>query len=309
MLRVACAASVLVGDALGANAPAGSGAPSGSCQLDWSERQVIVDTHNHLRAQNPCSTANGGGWCPPCPAADMQRLAWDDALAAAAQVHADQCVWAEDERNRANGWGENLATWTRSEMNADALTSIITSWYNELYDANWTDSGLEPKVHRYESGEVCVGKCYNAENDKCVMKHYTQVVWASTTHVGCAVSSCKGFRSGYDGLFLVCKYSPAGNELSSSGRIRRPYLFGSPCAACPNQCTDNLCDVGVVPNRCLDPTNCSVPLGLGTQFCGVPYSELSNGDEEIDDLVQSSGSRKATIVMLIFAVLTLNGSW
>jgi hypothetical protein len=301
-----------MGDALGANAPEGSGTHDGSYELDWSERQVIVDTHNDLRGKGPCADVKMGSWCPPCTAADMQRLAWDDALAAEAQVHADKCVWGEDERNQQNGWGENLAMWT-NEMNAAALTRIITKWYNEIYDTNWTDTGLEPKIHYYPSGEVCVGECYYAENDVCVMKQYTQVVWASTTHVGCAVSSCSPLRAGYDGLFLVCKYSPAGNEVYSNGRIRRPYLFGSPCAACPNQCTDNLCDVGVVPNRCLDPTNCSVPLGLGDQFCGVPYSELTNGDEngddEVDDLVKSSGSRKATIAVLIFAVLTLNGSW
>jgi hypothetical protein len=35
--------------------------------------------------------------------------------------------------------------------------------------------------------------------------HYTQMIWPTTTHVGCALAS--NARSDY----LVCRYSPAGN--------------------------------------------------------------------------------------------------
>lgn len=35
--------------------------------------------------------------------------------------------------------------------------------------------------------------------------HYTQIIWRSTTHVGCAVASNR------QNDFLVCRYSPAGN--------------------------------------------------------------------------------------------------
>lgn len=35
--------------------------------------------------------------------------------------------------------------------------------------------------------------------------HYTQIVWPSTTHVGCAVASNETDD------FLVCRYLPAGN--------------------------------------------------------------------------------------------------
>jgi hypothetical protein len=35
--------------------------------------------------------------------------------------------------------------------------------------------------------------------------HYTQMVWPTTTHVGCAI-----FSAGWD--YLVCRYSPPGNK-------------------------------------------------------------------------------------------------
>ncbi|MEI9851281.1 MAG: CAP domain-containing protein [Sphingomonas sp.] len=40
--------------------------------------------------------------------------------------------------------------------------------------------------------------------------HYTQMVWWSTTHVGCAVAG-NGARD-----YLVCRYSPRGNWIGQS---------------------------------------------------------------------------------------------
>jgi hypothetical protein len=59
--------------------------------------------------------------------------------------------------------------------------------------------------------------------DQPVPSHFTQVVWKATTHVGCAVSMCKGLlepTSGQnststgnrlDGTYYVCLYYPPGN--------------------------------------------------------------------------------------------------
>jgi len=38
-----------------------------------------------------------------------------------------------------------------------------------------------------------------------VVGHYTQVIWKTTTHVGCAIVT-NGTND-----YLVCRYSPAGN--------------------------------------------------------------------------------------------------
>ncbi|KAH7915359.1 PR-1-like protein [Hygrophoropsis aurantiaca] len=55
---------------------------------------------------------------------------------------------------------------------------------------------------------------YNSEHPQ--YSHWTQVVWKSTTHVGCAVQTCNGmFEAKYGpAKFYVCEYSPPGNYVN-----------------------------------------------------------------------------------------------
>lgn len=42
--------------------------------------------------------------------------------------------------------------------------------------------------------------------------HFTQLVWASTTKVGCAVIQCDTMaKYGQNSQYLLCEYTPAGN--------------------------------------------------------------------------------------------------
>lgn len=53
---------------------------------------------------------------------------------------------------------------------------------------------------------------YNPDNPTA--SHFTQVVWKSTTHVGCAVVECNLSLynpSWWPAKYVVCNYSPAGN--------------------------------------------------------------------------------------------------
>lgn len=78
--------------------------------------------------------------------------------------------------------------------------------------------------------------------------HYTQMVWADTHKLGCAVHVCAQM----DGLdwpepanFLVCNYFPAGNYEGV-----RPYGEGEWCSQCPEEyqrCENNLCAPEVEP--------------------------------------------------------------
>ncbi|XP_064396458.1 GLIPR1-like protein 1 [Halichondria panicea] len=73
--------------------------------------------------------------------------------------------------------------------------------------------------------------------------HYTQIAWAKTTHVGCAVADCPYFM-GFSLKIFVCNYGPAGNYV----RVN-PYIQGSSCSQCPaglNTCSNNLCSSGSV---------------------------------------------------------------
>ena len=62
---------------------------------------------------------------------------------------------------------------------------------------------------------------YNIASNTCTAPrgeacgHYTQVVWADTTHLGCAEAECKNVRFGDDVVetakIQFCNYGPGGN--------------------------------------------------------------------------------------------------
>lgn len=58
----------------------------------------------------------------------------------------------------------------------------------------------------------------------CFSDSFTAMVWATTTHMGCA----RAFSGSQ--AFLYCNYGPAGNQDGES-----VYLRGEPCTLCPNE--------------------------------------------------------------------------
>jgi hypothetical protein len=57
--------------------------------------------------------------------------------------------------------------------------------------------------------EKCDVDCYKKmHSDGC--GHYTQVVWRTSTELGCGVASCKT-QDGWNQDIWICNYGPAGN--------------------------------------------------------------------------------------------------
>jgi len=121
--------------------------------------------------------------------AGVAPLAWDPALGQAAAAYAMQLAltnsFQHSDRRARPGTGENLWMGTRGAFSYDAM---VGRWAAERSDFV---PGVFPAVSRSGNWEK-VG-------------HYTQMVWPTTTRVGCAVAS----NAAND--FLVCRYSPAGN--------------------------------------------------------------------------------------------------
>jgi pathogenesis-related protein 1 len=120
-------------------------------------------------------------------------LVWDSALAAIAQAWADKCVdnsppsgLIDHNEGRSDNYpgyvGENIY----GSSNQSAATKAVDSWMSEKSDYN------------YDSN-TCSGVC----------GHYTQVVWAKSTKLGCGMAHCAGLTYGY---VIVCDYSPGGNS-------------------------------------------------------------------------------------------------
>ncbi|QLL31206.1 hypothetical protein HG536_0B00670 [Torulaspora globosa] len=155
--------------------PSSSSSTAQPTTLDSATANLVLAEHNAKRALHINT--------PP--------LTWSDDLSAWAYNYAnslkgtnyDPCSGNLLHSSTRNNQGENIAFGTYS-----SATALVDFWYNEIryYDFN-NVTGI---VHDgYDVG------------------HFTQLVWASTTEVGCAAIECPA----NNGLYLLCEYTPAGN--------------------------------------------------------------------------------------------------
>ncbi|GAA5975596.1 hypothetical protein JCM11641_003543 [Rhodosporidiobolus odoratus] len=117
-------------------------------------------------------------------------LVWDQPLADAAGTWAKNCKF-QHSQGAVGPYGENLAANAGTAPQggvANITTKLIGLWEAEAPDYNATD----PKY-----------------------SHFTQMVWKSTTKLGCALQKCAPgtiFDAAYGKAnYLVCEYNPAGN--------------------------------------------------------------------------------------------------
>ncbi|KAF2350923.1 CAP domain, partial [Trinorchestia longiramus] len=155
-------------------------------------------------------------------ASNLYQITWNDELARIAKAWANQCQLASDCYDcRAPVTrpyyltGQNvhqtvavipLVLPTGSNLLAKDWIAIIESWSSEVVNMNASlVSAFDPL-----SGSSSVG-------------HYTQMLWASTSEIGCAQSifgPCMEFVGTVPQLYdncnlFVCNYGPAGNRVGS----------------------------------------------------------------------------------------------
>uniref|UniRef100_A0A0K0EKU4 SCP domain-containing protein n=1 Tax=Strongyloides stercoralis TaxID=6248 RepID=A0A0K0EKU4_STRER len=114
----------------------------------------------------------------------VPALTYDYNLEKASQEYAkylgDYNLFEHDPKNRPNGWGENLA-----KMSASLGSLATKKWYDEV-------SMYDFAKNKYVPGTG----------------HFTALVWKETKKVGCGIYMKREI------LYVVCKYSPAGNMLN-----------------------------------------------------------------------------------------------
>ncbi len=120
-------------------------------------------------------------------------LQWDERLEKHAQKYAqylaDHDKFDHDPNNGVIEWqGENLWKGTRG---AFGYAQMADGWVSEK--KFYKKDGIMPDV--------------SVNGNWTAVGHYTQIIWRSTTHVGCAIAS-----NDTDDI-LVCRYSPAGNVM------------------------------------------------------------------------------------------------
>ncbi|MDQ7089368.1 MAG: CAP domain-containing protein [Methylococcales bacterium] len=141
--------------------------------LNESERLALLKAHNKIRKD-----------------ANLKPLSWSTEMAQEAQV------WAKNlaqtgctlQHNKHSNYGENLFM---GALKHYKVIDAIKSWEKEKADYK--------------------GNFLNSENWRKV-GHYTQIVWQSTTELGCAKAICNHH------LIVVCHYNPAGNYMG-----QKPY--------------------------------------------------------------------------------------
>ena len=141
---------------------------------DTNIRDEALAAHNSARAAHGASPLN-----------------WNDGLAAASESWVDGCVFGHGGFQSGAFGGMPLDESSASSRilmskpieNVSAglgVTDGINSWVSEGYDAG------DPFSHL----------------------RFSQIVWKSTTDVGCAITNCPDI-----GQFLACQYSPPGNVI------------------------------------------------------------------------------------------------
>lgn len=147
----------------------------GTNGLDGDEEQAILSYHNEVRAS-----------------VNVPPLHWSRQLA---QHSADWIAklatqGCELRHSRDSNYGENLFMGS-SDQNHEAVIEAAKAWESEkinysgeaLSKANWSQAG-----------------------------HYTQMVWRTSTELGCAKMACGG------NVIIACNYAPAGNFMG-----KKPY--------------------------------------------------------------------------------------
>ncbi|XP_038610687.1 cysteine-rich secretory protein LCCL domain-containing 2 [Tachyglossus aculeatus] len=181
-----------------------------------SDKEEILMLHNKLRGQVYPSASN------------MEYMTWDDELEKSAEAWAHECIWEHGPTTLLMSIGQNLAVhWGRYRSPG----FHVQSWYDEVKDYTY------PYPH--ECNPWCPERCSGT-----MCTHYTQIVWATTNKVGCAVNTCRRMNVWGEvwenAVYLVCNYSPKGNWIGEA-----PYKNGRPCSACPpsygGSCKNNLC--------------------------------------------------------------------
>lgn len=184
LVLTACGATSTLppeGDAGPAAADAGSASAPDSGQVSNTWQTQLLARHNEARAA-----------AMPTPVPALPEMAWSTTVATTAQAWADRCKF---EHNTGSGYGEDLYASTADTASAEG----VDNWTSE--SANYT----------YATNTCAPSK---------VCGHYTQVVWRTSTSLGCGKATCTTNSPFGNGtwFFWVCDYSPPGNYVG-----QKPY--------------------------------------------------------------------------------------
>ncbi|CAH8604838.1 unnamed protein product [Dicrocoelium dendriticum] len=197
-----------------------------SGQITEEQKSYLLKLHNDLRGNLLLCKVPGQ---PPVKG-EMPMLKWNDALAGTAKNWSTKCTFGHDQM-------------------ADRLVPQFSS-----VGQNVAAGGSVPPAAQLWVDEY---KGYNLVQNTCNISscgHYTQMVWAKTTDIGCSVTNCQGKPNFGFTLFIVCNYGPSGNFVGA-----RPYEPGTQA-----DCRSTL------PTESTESTTPTIPTGIAERK-SVPW--------------------------------------
>ncbi|EPB77280.1 SCP-like protein [Ancylostoma ceylanicum] len=179
-------------------------------------RRRFLDMHNIRRrglAIGEATTTNNGRMLR---SSNMMKLNWNCGLEAAALQHAMRCTFAKSDVATRPDNGENQATIAAAASYRAAAEQAVRQWWKTIRT----------------TGGVGMNRLYQQSFVGTPIDSFTQMAWATTRRLGCAVARCNGRYN------VVCRYSERGNIVGE-----RIYQRGRPCSRCPSgtTCVDSLC--------------------------------------------------------------------
>lgn len=127
----------------------------------------------------------------------VPALTWSESLADIARQIGSSCRYEHDTTTGGGGYGQNIAAGVSSENVSAIITDMFYNGEEPLFTANY---GLDsPDMSNFMG-----------------WGHFTQMVWKSTTEVGCYTYDCssRGLANTGGGVsphFTVCNYKTPGN--------------------------------------------------------------------------------------------------
>ncbi|XP_029000305.1 C-type lectin domain family 18 member A-like isoform X2 [Betta splendens] len=220
--------------------------------LRVKDHSHIVAQHNRLRSRVEPMAAN------------MQKMEWDEDLASLAAQRAATCHSDPSPHQpplHHIGWNTHY-----SAYGSHPFYDVIDSWFEEGRDFLYA-----------------TGQC--KANATC--QHYTQLVWATSSRVGCASQTCP--KGGEVWTTFVCAYHPGGNW-EVNGLLVTPYKSGLSCSLCTSSMSGclrlwdhvgGLCEIPRNPCRMscgqhgqlnISSCKCKCDPGFTGHFCQVRCS-------------------------------------
>jgi len=224
-----------------------------SGNLSTDAKNYILCRVNEIRSQVALGEVADDGEDENWPvAANMNRMRWDEDLAAVAQNYADECNYGHNSSR-----GTDYAALTG--LNGPAVgENIAARWSSRPTDSTEAIYGLETAFSGWNGEhDDWHYDTINTASWNSGFGHFTQHVWANTTRVGCGQAWC--LDDGWYMVFTVCNFYTAGNYWG-----QYPYSSGNEVCSEGLQAGDT-CENGLITPQ--------------TYITGIDYECDVNGDD------------------------------